>query len=42
MATGLSLPARRTALHSGLFWIGLAVTVGFSFLAVRGVDFGDV
>ncbi len=42
MATGLSLPARRTALHSSLFWIGLAVTVGFSFLAVRGVHFGDV
>jgi uncharacterized protein (TIRG00374 family) len=42
MATGLSLPARRTALHSSLFWIGLAVTVAFSFLAVRGVHFGDV
>jgi glycosyltransferase 2 family protein len=42
MATGLSLPARRTALHSSLFWIGLAVTVAFSFLALRGVHFGDV
>ena len=32
----------RPRARTGLVWLGLAVSAVFAYLAVRGVDFGDV